>query len=72
VKLTPKQKKFADLYIKSGNASESAVKAGYSKAYATTHVYKMLENARVKSYISSFVGVLTNERYFFIYPYPLK
>ena len=30
VKLTPKQKLFAEYYIQSGNATEAAKKAGYS------------------------------------------
>lgn len=51
MKLTAKQQSFADHYIITGNASESARKAGYSNTYATTHVYKLLENARVKQYI---------------------
>lgn len=33
-KLTPKQKAFADNYIISGNATEAAIKAGYSKKNA--------------------------------------
>lgn len=32
--LTPKQKKFADNYIESGNATQSAIKANYSKKTA--------------------------------------
>ncbi|MEG0669155.1 MAG: terminase small subunit, partial [Clostridium sp.] len=31
MKLTPKQKAFADYYIELGNATEAAIKAGYSK-----------------------------------------
>ena len=30
-KLTPKQKAFADYYIETGNATEAAIRAGYSK-----------------------------------------
>ncbi|MCG0891667.1 terminase small subunit [Lactiplantibacillus plantarum] len=33
-KLTPKQQKFADEYIKSGNAYQAAIEAGYSRNYA--------------------------------------
>ncbi|HEP1251229.1 TPA: terminase small subunit, partial [Streptococcus pyogenes] len=33
-KLTLKQKRFADEYIISGNAMESAIKAGYSHNYS--------------------------------------
>lgn len=50
-KLTLKQKKFADEYIISGNAYQSALKAGYSDNYAKGNVIKLLENDRVKSYI---------------------
>ncbi|KRL84595.1 terminase small subunit [Ligilactobacillus apodemi] len=52
-KLTPKQKAFADEYIKSGNIYQSAVKAGYSEAYAKSLAGRMLENARIKSYIDA-------------------
>ncbi len=33
-KLTPKQRKFANEFIKINNAYQSAISAGYSKAYA--------------------------------------
>ncbi|MCW6172488.1 terminase small subunit, partial [Lactiplantibacillus plantarum] len=32
-KLTPKQRKFANEFIKTNNAYQSAISAGYSKAY---------------------------------------
>lgn len=51
VKLTLKQKKFADEYIISGNATESAIKAGYSSKYANTNASKLLQNTTIKSYI---------------------
>jgi len=62
VKLTLKQQKFADEYIITGNASEAARKAGYSKTYASTHVYKLLENARVKAYIDNRLEEIKNEK----------
>lgn len=46
-----KQKKFADEYIISGNAYQSAINAGYSETYAKGNVIKLLENVSVKSYI---------------------
>ncbi|MDO4605229.1 MAG: terminase small subunit, partial [Helcococcus sp.] len=52
-KLTIKQKKFADEYIISGNAYQSAIKAGYSENYAKGNVIKLLENVRVKKYINA-------------------
>lgn len=50
-KLTIKQKKFADEYIKTGNAYRSAKSAGYSENYAKGNVIRLLENERVKAYI---------------------
>ena len=50
-KMTVKQKKFADEYIISGNATQSAIKAGYSKNYANTNANKLLQNTTIKSYI---------------------
>lgn len=52
-KLTPKQQLFADEYIKSGNAYQSAIRAGYSEQYARSHIDKLSENVGVKSYIDA-------------------
>lgn len=53
MKLTAKQKLFADEYIKSGNATLSAIKAGYSDTYAKSSSSKMLGNVGIKSYIDA-------------------
>lgn len=53
MKLTAKQRMFADEYIKSGNATQSAIKAGYSDNYAKHRVDKLLLNVGVKSYIDA-------------------
>lgn len=53
MKLAQKQKLFADEYIKSGNAMQSAIKAGYSEKYAKSSSAKMLENVGIKSYIDA-------------------
>lgn len=52
-KLTPKQKAFADEYIKSGNAYQSAIKAGYSHKYANNNISKLLGNVGIKAYIDA-------------------
>ncbi|MFT9052082.1 terminase small subunit [Liquorilactobacillus nagelii] len=52
MKLTLKQKKFADEYIISGNATDAAIKAGYSKKYAHTNASKLLRNTTIKNYIA--------------------
>ncbi len=50
-KLTPKQQRFADEYIKSGNAADAARKAGYSKQTARTVGQQNLTKLDIKEYI---------------------
>lgn len=50
-KLSTKQKDFADEYIASGNAMQSAIEAGYSFNYAKSQSHKLLENVGIKTYI---------------------
>ena len=50
-KLNNKQKAFADYYIESLNAYESAIRAGYSESYAKSQSYKLLDNVGIKNYI---------------------
>ena len=50
-KLTLKQKKFADEYIISGNATEAAIKAGYSKNSARSMGNENLTKPDIKLYI---------------------
>lgn len=61
-KLTLKQQTFAEHYIETGNATESAVKAGYSKKYANTNASKLLQNTTVKSYIEEKLSEMSSER----------
>jgi len=49
--LTPQQKKFADEYVKTSNAYQAALSAGYSDAYAKGRSYELLENKGIKKYI---------------------
>lgn len=62
MKLTPKQKAFADYYIETGNAYESAKRAGYSENYAKVSSHKMLENVSLKSYIEERMKELESTR----------
>ena len=50
-KLTAKQRKFADNYIESGNATDAALKAGYAKRSAYSIGGENLKKPEVKSYI---------------------
>lgn len=55
-KLTKQQRKFANEFIKTNNAYQSAINAGYSKAYAKNAGKKLLENGGIQSYINKKVG----------------
>ena len=57
-KLNARQKKFAE----SGNAAESAVKAGYSAKYANTNASKLLQNTTIANYIKELSEKLKDER----------
>lgn len=61
MKLTVKQQRFADEYIRTGNAYQSAINAGYSETYAKGNVVKLLENVSVKSYIEKRLEELKKE-----------
>ena len=54
LKLTEKQKRFADLYIESGNATEAYIKAGYTvkNGSARANASRLLTNANVKKHIT--------------------
>ena len=52
MKLTPKQKAFADNYIETGNATEAYLKAyNCKRETADTNGTRLLGNARIKQYI---------------------
>lgn len=51
--LTAKQRRFCDEYLISLNATQAAIKAGYSKEYAGQNADKILKNTKVKEYIKS-------------------
>ena len=57
-----KQQRFADEYIISGNATQAAVKAGYSSKYANTNASKLLQNTTIKSYIDERLAQLASDK----------
>ena len=61
-KLTPRQQAFADYYIESGNAEESAVKAGYSPKYARGNAHKLVANSGIAAYIADRVRPTEQKR----------
>ncbi|MDF8373603.1 terminase small subunit [Weissella paramesenteroides] len=62
MKLTEKQKRFADEYIKSGNATQAAIKAGYSKRTARTIAQQNLTKLDIKNYIDERMRTIENNR----------
>lgn len=60
--MTLKQQRFADEYIISGNATDAAIKAGYSSKYANTNASKLLQNTTIKSYIDERLAQLASEK----------
>lgn len=60
--MNERQRRFADEYIISGNAMESATKAGYSENYAKAQSHKLLENVGIKTYISERLAELQSKK----------
>jgi phage terminase, small subunit len=63
--LTIKQKRFADEYIISGNATEAYKKAGYrasSDRVAGVEGHKLLKNPKIKTYIDERLKQLDSEK----------
>ena len=50
-KLTEKQKRFCEEYLIDLNATQAAIRAGYSKKYADREGHKLVENSRVLEYL---------------------
>lgn len=61
-KLTERQKRFVDEYIQSGNATQSAIKAGYSAKAAKEAASRLLTFVNVKSEVDSRLKELESER----------
>lgn len=62
MRLTEKQKRFADYYIETGNATEAAIKAGYSQRTARFIGAENLTKPNIKSYVEQRLKELEDER----------
>lgn len=51
--MNERQKRFADEYIRTANAYQSAIRAGYSDMYAKNNSHKLLENKGIKAYVEA-------------------
>ena len=61
-RLTEKQRRFADYYIETGNGTEAAVKAGYSKKTARVIGQENLLKPAIKNYIDEKLTEMSNKR----------
>ena len=49
--LTPKQERFCREYIKDGNGTQAAIRAGYATSGADVQAIRLLGNARIQAYM---------------------
>lgn len=62
MKLNARQKAFCEYYVASGNATDSAIKAGYSKRTAKSIGQRLLTFVDIKKYIDELMQKLESER----------
>lgn len=59
--LTPKQQRFCDEYLIDMNATQAAIRAGYSKNTATAQGARLLTKVNVKAYIDEEIARIYSE-----------
>ena len=62
MKLNARQKAFCEYYVASGNATDAAIKAGYSKRTAKSIGQRLLTFVDIKKYIDELMRKLESER----------
>lgn len=62
MKLTEKQKRFADAYVELGNATQAAIEAGYSKKTARSIGQQNLTKLDIKNYIETAMNKIKSDR----------
>ena len=62
MKVTEKQKRFADYYLENSNATEAAIRAGYSEKTAKEMGYENLTKPHIKGYIDERLKELSDKR----------
>ena len=60
--MTSKMKKFCLEYASSGNATQSAIKAGYAEKTAYSQGQRLLKNVEVKSYLQELAEQMESEK----------
>ena len=62
MKLNARQKAFCEFYVASGNATDAAIKAGYSKSYARDRIHILMKSIGISRYIDELMQKLQSER----------
>lgn len=62
MKLLPKQKAFAEEYVKLGNATKAALNAGYSKKTAAETGSENLKKPHIKTYINQLMAEIESHK----------
>lgn len=57
--LNPRQEKFVLEYIRTGNATQSAIAAGYSPKYASENCPKLLDNTNISQRLTELQSQIT-------------
>lgn len=61
-KLTARQKMFCEYFVASGNATQSAIKAGYSDNYARDRIHSLMKSVGVSRYIEELQKKIQSSR----------
>jgi phage terminase small subunit len=62
MKLSEKQKRFADYYIELGNATEAYIRAGYKEKGARANASRLIANDSISTYIQARMAEKDKER----------
>ena len=60
--LNARQKAFCEFYVVSGNATDAAIKAGYSESYAKDRIHTLMKNVGISRYIDELMRKLESKR----------
>lgn len=60
--INARQKAFCEYYVASGNATESARKAGYSESYAMNRIHELMKNVGICGYIEELNKKIKDKR----------
>ncbi len=60
--LNARQKAFCEYYVASGNATESARKAGYSESYAMNRIHELMKSVGICGYIEELNKEIKDKR----------